>query len=201
MKPYHYSNIYYIKQNSNMGRYYGGTISGKFWFAIQSSADVENLCDIKYKQMYYWRNCGCEFTEDELNTINKQNEPFCNKCFESYNAHRTAVIEDEHATGDDSDNESDDVEELYDETQSIYYNIIGNIHKEAIENSVNKLQKQIDLSTFSYSISSDTYEIKCEVNEEIKCEATLALIARYIFGKQILEALKHEDVCYLECEC
>ena len=37
-----------------MGRYYWGSIEGKFWVAVQPSSDIENLVNCEYQQHYCW---------------------------------------------------------------------------------------------------------------------------------------------------
>lgn len=55
-----------------MGRYYQGDISGKFWFAVQPSNDVENLCNIKGTIDFNWIECGC--------IVENFNDTFCKNC-------------------------------------------------------------------------------------------------------------------------
>lgn len=49
-----------------MGRYYNGTISGKFWFAIQSSDDASNFKPADYEPGPC-NNCSVERIEKYKN--------------------------------------------------------------------------------------------------------------------------------------
>ena len=73
-----------------MGRYYSGDISGKFWFAVQSSDAADRFgvtgCEPQYLE-YYFDNSNKEDVENELKAIeNKLGnqmqmiDEFFNKC-------------------------------------------------------------------------------------------------------------------------
>ena len=48
-----------------MGRYYSGSVEGKFWFGIQPSNDIENLINIQANApKLLWIGCNC-YVEDE----------------------------------------------------------------------------------------------------------------------------------------
>lgn len=56
-----------------MGRYYNGTISGKFWFAIQSSDDASNFKPADYEPGPC-NNCSVERIEKYKNIRIKRKE-------------------------------------------------------------------------------------------------------------------------------
>jgi hypothetical protein len=59
-----------------MGRYYSGSIEGKFWFGIQSSNDIENLINIQANEpKLLWIGCNC-YIEDEK-------DEYCKDCYGS----------------------------------------------------------------------------------------------------------------------
>ena len=70
-----------------MGRYYYGAIEGKFWFAIQCSSMIENYGGwINHDQMN-WCGCSCRVDDDD--------DTYCSDCFESFDDHKQAVLEDD----------------------------------------------------------------------------------------------------------
>ena len=70
-----------------MGRYYNGTISGKFWFGIQNSHDAANFKDpltfILPIEYLTYHSCCC----DVDNTCNL----YCIDCFSSYDEHYNSL--------------------------------------------------------------------------------------------------------------
>jgi hypothetical protein len=70
-----------------MGRYYSGSISGKFWFAIQDSDDASNF-GVEHKYLYYYHVCGCEYQESNPNL-------YCTSCYPSYEEHMKDIIEND----------------------------------------------------------------------------------------------------------
>jgi hypothetical protein len=71
-----------------MGRYYSGTISGKFWFGVQSSDDPSYFGVEPSQQMCY-RACYCVADYDASPSS------FCENCFTSRADHVAAVASDE----------------------------------------------------------------------------------------------------------
>ena len=69
-----------------MGRYYYGTIEGKFWVAIQCSSMIENYGGwINHDQMN-WCGCSCRVDDDDT---------YCSDCFESFDDHKQVILEDD----------------------------------------------------------------------------------------------------------
>ena len=73
-----------------MGRYYFGSIKGKFWFAIQSSGDATNFKNpINFPgpiRCYDYSQCCC-FVEDF-------DKLYCNECYSSYEEHYNNIDDD-----------------------------------------------------------------------------------------------------------
>jgi hypothetical protein len=185
-----------------MGRFYYGDIEGKFWVAVQSSNDINNLINIKYKTNYIWKVCGCSVEDENLT--------YCNDCYENREAHKKDVLEEE-------DYDSDDTIELVHEDNCIDYLIEKNKHGVELLESMDKLKaeinkeilKEIDnipqteniLNTFSgiFNKVVETLDsIRLNDNEQKKQEE---LTCRYLLGYQIQYYLKNNDTCYVSCEC
>jgi hypothetical protein len=65
-----------------MGRYYDGTIYGKFWFGIQSSYDANNFKKYDFitpSEYYEYFSCSC--------IVKNLNELYCINCYKSYEDH------------------------------------------------------------------------------------------------------------------
>ena len=108
-----------------MGRYYWGDIEGKFWVAVQSSSDVENLVDIEpLPQRLVWHGCGCTVDCDE------KNDSDCKKCYESKDEFLDEM-------GEDFD------EEPYYEEQVIVYEL-DKEHLDELNETMAKLENEID---------------------------------------------------------
>ena len=78
-----------------MGRYYYGSITGKFWFAVQDSAPMEKFGAVELGQDLCFAGCGCcyEFDGDE-----PDDKVYCSGCWESYEQHLEEAMEQ---AGDD----------------------------------------------------------------------------------------------------
>ena len=61
-----------------MVRYYNGDISGKFWLAVQGSADISNLISIKETNVYKWYGCNCIVNEPAL-----AYKYYCENCYQT----------------------------------------------------------------------------------------------------------------------
>ena len=72
-----------------MGRYYSGSIEGKFWFSVQNSnaADRFGVTGVQPEELYYYFDKGnLDDVEEELKVIRKQIGPYrtrMKKYFES----------------------------------------------------------------------------------------------------------------------
>ena len=114
-----------------MGRFYHGSIEGKFWFGVQSSDDISNLVTITPEMQYNWKSCHCCAEIDSNNT----EDNYCSTCYESKEAHEESVIEED---GENEDNC------LYYEEQSISYHLDKYSHYDELKKKMDVLKSKID---------------------------------------------------------
>jgi hypothetical protein len=74
-----------------MGRYYYGSIMGKFWVAIQDSNPMEQFGAVELGQDLCFVGCSCEFDGDD----ESDDKLYCSECYESYEQH-IAEVRDLH---------------------------------------------------------------------------------------------------------
>lgn len=169
-----------------MGRYYDGSITGKFWFGIQNSDDASYF-GVEYKQFYHYYVCNCTIDEEPT-----ENNTYCNECYSSYEEHKESIIEEEI---NDDTNKTWDISE-----NEIYYcfNIetIDNV-KEKVDELENKYEKYI----LEYSIleSNNTIKYDCKIQDDLKKDV-LEWVARLCLGKQILYCLNKNRFCSFYAE-
>lgn len=200
-----------------MGRFYHGSIEGKFWFCVQCSNDISNLVTINHEMSHSWKACHC-CIESDIN--NKDN--YCNDCYESKEEHEESVIEED---GDNEDNC------LYYEEQTITYHLDKDSHYDELKQNMDILKSKIDpkiidefdkieqndkiLDAFTGvfdNILKKINDIKTEMEQENEQETDKndlyvnndyeELVARYTLGYQLEYCLRttNED-CYVHCEC
>ena len=198
-----------------MGRYYWGSIEGKFWVAVQPSSDIENLVNCEYQQHYCWEVCGCTLEEDDHQRVQKQCTLeceencihfFCKDCFETQQEHYEEALEEGCI---------EEGEALYHEENSISYNLDESHYEELVKN-MEELQKQLPTSIVDFYKTvehnekiidaSFFYEPPNTISEQIanleekELKKVLPLIARYQLGLQIKYCLKKEGSCSVGCE-
>lgn len=169
-----------------MGRYYTGQISGKFWFAVQSSDDASHFgVNCKEEICYYICNCPYEGIEN-----------YCSNCYESFEQH----IKDIKENYDETYNEAS--EKTYNEAYNeISYSFTEN-DIEKVKDMITKLEKDVGIYMDSYKIIDDeenneiTYDILIDNIPHEKME----LIARLSLGKQILYCLEKNGTCIFYAE-
>lgn len=200
-----------------MGRFYHGSIEGKFWFGVQSSDDISNLVTIKHVQSYCWKSCNC-CAEIDIDSYNE--DMYCNDCYESKEEHEESVIED---YGENDDNC------LYYEEQSISYHLDKDSHYDELKQNMDNLKSKIDskiidefdkieqndkildafTGVFDNSLKqlNDIETEKDQEKDNNKNDSDtnkeyIALVARYTIGYQLEYCLRttNED-CYVYCEC
>jgi hypothetical protein len=177
-----------------MGRYYDGTISGKFWFGIQDSHDAsnfKNLSNFTLPETYYvYYVCCCEVVD--------KNKYYCHDCFSDYNSHLYSMDDDDKLAIDSKllafnvnsvMYKFDESElELIDDKLQELENIIGN-------NLIKKLDLKIEDEENYFE-----YNINYSALDGINDETFLKIIARWCFGKQIKKAIINVGYCNINCE-
>ena len=191
-----------------MGRYYRGTISGKFLFAVQNSYDASSFKkpdDLVPEPYFEYYGCYC--------IADNPNDSYCHECYSSYEDHYASLDECDKSdvtNGEQISYETVfikyefDIDELDYITQKIN-EIENEIKKESGDaDIIAKLNYRIDEENdFEYDIDidflSDIYKNKGE-NEDDKYNLILELVARWGFGKQIQKALQTCNECIIHCE-
>jgi hypothetical protein len=170
-----------------MGRHYFGDITGKFWFAIQSSDDVERICDITDTPIYEYHVCGCE-VEDHTHLS------FCKHCYNTYKEHLTAALEEDAI--------EDDHEPLYTETSMIRYTLTKEEHLSQITNFIETVKDTPLFSKFTLSIDTkdNYYEYTLERHTTELSTAELITLARFCLASQIAKCFKEQDTCCFDAE-
>ncbi len=177
-----------------MGRYYHGTIAGKFWFTIQSSYDPDHFKKQthQYTEVKQYYSCTC-YVENEKKL-------FCNQCYSNY---------DDHYNSLDEVDKSDVLtygKSLYYETNQIKY-YFDNFELNFISIKLNELEKQIGSSIISdldFQIDEEN-DFEYEINNQIfdkydDQKELLELIARWCIGQQIKKAIELNGDCDIFCE-
>lgn len=189
-----------------MGRFYSGSINGKFWFGIQNSDDISRLVTITPEETYIWKVCLCNV---DMHNITD----YCNICYTTKKEHENAVIEEDEINEDNS---------LIIEAQELIYRLNKEDHYDELKESMNTLRTKIHPDiTSEFDKLDQTDKIldaftgvfdKClNVLENIQNKANengsplpdgySALVARYTIGYQIEYYLRtsNEDCC-VYCE-
>ncbi len=194
-----------------MGRYYHGTIGGKFWFGVQSSYDASSFKDqetnkipIEYFEYY---NCGCQ--------VEKTQNLYCNQCYSTYQEHYDDLDDDDKENIDDEeddDAEDDDAED--NDKKKLLAHPSGHIKYEFDESDLeyiklilSKLESEIGIDVITqlnFTIDeNENDEFEYDINndvvkniDDIKAE----LIARWCLGKQIKKAIDTVEYCTIFCE-
>jgi hypothetical protein len=179
-----------------MGRYYWGDIEGKFWFACQSSNDVENICCITCFPTYFYRGCDC--------IKNNGDEDYCTNCYEDFEEHQQKLEID-------SQNEDPFVkgDKLWYENESIikYYIELEDLHEiqESIEELNDIIGQYIEVLTFKKEDKGYEYDFEFTYaykNLESDVQKPKdKLIARYCLARQIELCLLKKGECSMTCEC
>ena len=176
-----------------MGRYYSGSIGGKF--TSEQSPDVFQHFGSAYKWYNYYI-CACDYnpTNDDF---------FCKKCFTSMQDVINAHIKDEGTSitmNDIIEHQNEPVGLKYYFTE---YDIPIIVNKlDDIERAIsNKSYVRDVLIELNYSISNADdkfkWELKCseELYDSLIQEKDVELFDLYFLGLQILECLKITNKC------
>jgi hypothetical protein len=174
-----------------MGRYYHGTIAGKFWFTIQSSYDLGHFKKQtnQYEEVNQYYSCNCY--------VENKKKLFCHQCYSSYDEHYNTLNEVDKKNVTNS---------IYYLTNQIKYTF-DNFELNLITVKLNELENKIGSSIISeldFSIDEDN-DFEYEINNEIfdkydDNKDLLELIARWCIGQQIKKAIEINDECDVFCE-
>ena len=171
-----------------MGRYYSGSIEGKFWFGIQESNDIENLINIQANDpKLLWIGCNC-YIEDEK-------DDYCKDCYDSLE--------------DFLDKEGEDIENgihFYEDNEIVYE--IDEGHLQELNETLTTIEASFDdhlkelcnklPNNLQNAFDGHFSEITTYVSE--KENQPLEKIATYCLGRQIKACLENEGQCFLYCE-
>jgi hypothetical protein len=176
-----------------MGRYYFGSIVGKFWFGIQDDSDVITLGG-KPEHIYEFCGCNCIITEDEMDNFNDKQFAYCQHCYPSFKAHLSDVEIDDEASFDVNNNKSP-VElwsihpnmEYYRFTQKDLEWLNANLYE--LENSVGEFMDSYKI------IDNNEIEYDYELPDEIDSREVAETIARLCLGRQIKYCIEKNKYC------
>lgn len=171
-----------------MGRYYSGSIEGKFWFGVQSSNDVENLISITSNPPNMsWIGCGCHVEYEE--------DGYCLNCYNSLEEFL--------------DKEGDSIEggiHYYEDSELIYQ--IDESSLEELNKSLTNIEKDFDenmkklcetLPIDLQNAANGQFDEIIDYMEKHKIYDE-KIIARYCLGRQIKYSLETDGFCNLYCE-
>ena len=198
-----------------MGRYYGGDIEGKFWFAVQPSNDISNLVACDELEQFIWKCCGCVLEKKELFQLQKKcideckNDCihlYCSDCYESAEIHRKMVAEDYG---------EDECDELYEYDNQIMYELYAEEHLNDLNDSLQDIAEKLPTELIEkyktlendeniihashFNVIDNEYLSKLFPEEKDKNEK-YSLIARYQLGLQIKYKLVTDGSCSVYCE-
>lgn len=183
-----------------MGRFYHGTIAGKFWFGIQPSNDASNFKESQYEPIEYYTyyGCGCE--------VENNDNLYCNNCYLNYEYHFNVLDEcdikslEKNPFGIHSllAYPSNYIRYHFDKTELNF-----------IKNKLNEIESYIEgdiMTRLTYTIDVEN-QYEYDLDELVIAELEkphdaikLELLARWCLGKQIETALINEDSCEFDCE-
>lgn len=164
-----------------MGRYYSGNISGKFWFAIQSSYDPQNL-GCSQNDFYEYVLCGC--------ICNNKNITYCMSCYDNEEEHKNDLIK-YHFPNNSLIRVSDKLEWS-----------ISISKKNYLLQKILEIESTIDVKKYINDISfnkNDNYDYDIKITDlfDSADKKIDELLARWCLGKQILNYFEFEknDLC------
>ena len=170
-----------------MGRYYTGTISGKFWFGIQDSNDASHFTNtlIIPQPDYQYYVCGCDVDYND----------YCINCFPDYDSHKNSM--------DDYDKSSLNSIKLAYKSNYIKYEFNA-ADLEFIKIKLDMLENEIGydlIEKLNLTIGDNNgFEYYINYNILNNNDALLKIIARWCLGKQIEKAIIMTGNCNINCE-
>ena len=187
-------------QYVKMGRFYHGTIGGKFWFGIQSSNDASNFKESLYEPVEYYTYyvCGCD--------VEDNNKLYCHDCYSDYESQFNELDECDVSTISEHPIReqyllaypSNYIRYNFDKTELNYIkNKLNEIELEIGGDFITRLMYTIDIENqYEYDLDELVLAELEKPQDTIKLELT----ARWCLGKQIESALINEDSCMIDCE-
>lgn len=174
-----------------MGRYYSGSISGKFWFGIQSSFDAKNIGG-KIDKLHRYVCCGCSVQDLE--------KTYCEECYADFDEHFNAAFED-----GDLDEEQEEQKILTQDDNELQNSFTGE-QLEEVQGHIADLEKVVSKFVASFTMNADSeyeYELKlhekyegadCGFTSEIKSDE-IELLARWCLAKQVEKCIIDKGEC------
>ena len=164
-----------------------GEITGKFWFAIQSSDDASSF-GVEHEDVYVFHVCGCQAFQYDAH---RADHLFCEDCYSSYEEH----IQDMNA------NEVEVTTTWHVSESEIKYSFDVDSDLETVEQTVQTLEGIVGHYMDSYTILDEGNEIeyRYEVPKDVP-ETMLPLLARLCLGRQIAYCLHKKGSCSFSAE-
>ncbi len=179
-----------------MGRYYFGTISGKFWFAVQDSDDASRFkIENNYPgptRCFEYAECCC-FVDDFIYN-------YCKKCNSSYEEHFNKLEEE------DKKQYPLNTALIYKNNYIKYYFYDYELLYVTHKLKMIKKKLTIDFNKLGFKITRDSkgcidYDVEnFEYIDSIKDNNQIKLLARWCLGKQIELSIKEKGYCEIYCE-
>ena len=179
-----------------MGRYYSGSISGKFWCAIQNSNDAETFGG-KLTNDYHYLCCNCIADTDIF---------YCDGCYESFEKHFDDAVEEGHLEQEDKDKPKI----LFGESDSFYIEFEEE-QLEEVQGHIADLEKVVSKFVASFTMDADSdYKYEVKLHEEYESADwgftdkinynEKELLARWCLAKQVEKCLIDNGECGFTCE-
>ncbi len=182
-----------------MGRYYRGSISGKFWFGIQCSGVLVDLFEFIPEEELCFVGCGCTFYPED-NPEMTQADAWCVDCYENREQHVCEAETQELCV----ENESimNCVLENNDDNKKMIKSKLG-----VLERAIRTMYKVPDDKTIkeflSFEIVDEEYEVDIEhiqTSDNTK-NNNLFLVADWCLGQQVLDFLENNEwACGVSCD-
>jgi hypothetical protein len=184
-----------------MGRYYSGSISGKFWVAVQDSDDATKFGGKLIKD-YQYLCCTCGVDSDDEN-----DNIYCDGCYESYEQHFNDAVEEGELEQEDKNKPKILIEEI----DGSFYVTFEEEQLEEVQGHIAELEKVVSKFVKSFTMNAESdYEYDLKVHDEYGDEACnftdkityneIELLARWCLAKQVEKCLIDNGECGFTCE-
>jgi hypothetical protein len=172
-----------------MGRYYFGSIVGKFWFGNPNVVDLGG----KPEHIYEFCGCNCIITEDEMDDFIDKKFAYCQYCYLSFKDHLSAVD-----VGDEKNNDkSPDLIELWSVNPNMEYYRFTQKDLDLLTTNLSILESSVGNFMDSYKIIDNNSEIEYEYElpHEIDSREVADIIAQLCLGRQIKYCIEKYKYC------